>query len=103
MFSLGNSLQRLARAGQSDTLTALLVALFMLVLIAPSAFAQSVTHVTNPFAGATFYVNPDWTNEVNSASAAQPAGSALAKQMAVVGTYPTAVWLDRIAAISGGN
>jgi cellulose 1,4-beta-cellobiosidase len=103
MFSLGNSLQRLARAGQSDTLTALLVALFMLVLIAPSAFAQSVTHVTNPFAGATFYVNPDWTNEVNSASAAQPANSTLAKQMAVVGTYPTAVWLDRIAAISGGN
>ena len=32
-----------------------------------------------------------------------PAGSALANQMSVVATYPTAVWLDRMAAIAGGT
>jgi len=48
----------------------------------PGAFAQTVTHVTNPLGGATFYVNPDWINEVKSAAAAQPTGSTLANQMA---------------------
>jgi len=33
----------------------------------------------------------------------RPAGSTLANQMSVVATYPTAVWLDRMAAIAGGS
>jgi cellulase/cellobiase CelA1/aryl-phospho-beta-D-glucosidase BglC (GH1 family) len=78
----------------------LAVVLFMGVTL--SAFAQ-VTHIANPYAGATQYVNPDYAAEVNTAIAEQPVGSTLAKQMAVVATYPTAVWLDRIAAISGGS
>jgi cellulose 1,4-beta-cellobiosidase len=71
-----------------------------LALNVPAAFAQ---HVANPFAGATVYLNPDYTKEVNSAIATVPAGSALANQMSVVATYPTAVWLDRMAAIAGGT
>jgi len=77
-----------------------LSALFI-AFAAPVVLAQ--THVVNPFSGATVYVNPDYTKEVNSAIATLPAGSALANQMAVVATYPTAVWLDRIAAIAGGS
>ena len=76
-----------------------LAALF-LSLAVPAAFAQ---HVANPFAGATVYVNPDYTKEINAAIATVPAGSTLANQMAVVATYPTAVWLDRMAAIAGGS
>ena len=102
MYSPGHPSHGHARATQLDSRVALLFALVILLLAAPGAFAQTVTHVTNPFAGATFYVNPDWTNEVKSASAAQPGGSALAQQMTVVGTYPTAVWLDHIGAITGG-
>src|SRR5215469_5719046 len=79
-------------------LTSVLLALGLLVL-APATYAQ---HVTNPYAGATQYLNPDYTTEVNAAIAQQTAGSTLAKQMAVVETYPTAVWLDHIGAIYGG-
>jgi len=78
-----------------------LAALF-LTLAVPSVFAQ-VTHVSNPYVGATVYASPDYTTEVGTAIAAEPAGSTLASQMAVVGNTPTFVWLDRIAAIYGGS
>ena len=103
MFVLGNSLQRQAFAGRPAARIAfpfLFVLLMMLAIGASGAFAQTVTHVTNPFAGATFYVNPDWTNEVKTAAATS--SGTLAAQMNVVGTYPTAVWLDHIGAITGG-
>jgi cellulose 1,4-beta-cellobiosidase len=48
--------------------------------------------VDNPFVGARGYVNPDWAANANSVSG----GSRIANQ-------PTAVWLDRIAAINGAN
>jgi cellulose 1,4-beta-cellobiosidase len=83
-------------------LSTFLAAAFLLALTVPGALAQ-VQHVVNPFAGATVYLNPDYTNEVNSAIATELAGSTLAKQMAVVATYPTAVWMDRMAAIRGGS
>src|SRR6516225_5408042 len=63
-----------------------------------SAFAQ--THVSNPFVGATQYVNPDYTAEVQ-AVIATTTDTNLANQMRVVATYPTGVWMDRIAAITG--
>jgi cellulose 1,4-beta-cellobiosidase len=47
--------------------------------------------VDNPYAGAKLYVNPDW-----SAQARRSGGAAIANQ-------PTAVWLDRIAAITSGS
>ncbi|RSM73044.1 cellulose 1,4-beta-cellobiosidase [Kibdelosporangium aridum] len=46
--------------------------------------------VDNPYVGAGVYVNPDWAAKAT----AEPGGSAIANQ-------PTAVWLDRIAAING--
>ncbi|MET7999799.1 glycoside hydrolase family 6 protein [Nonomuraea glycinis] len=47
-------------------------------------------HVENPYAGATGYVNPNWSAK----AAAEPGGAAIANTS-------TAVWMDRIAAIAG--
>lgn len=59
---------------------------------APAAqAAQLAARVDNPYTGAGVYVNPEWS----ARAAAEPGGSAVADQ-------PTAVWLDRIAAIQGG-
>ncbi|MGB0063346.1 MAG: glycoside hydrolase family 6 protein, partial [Terracidiphilus sp.] len=80
-------------------IAALVLIVSTLTLILPAAFAQ---HVANPYAGATVYVSPDWTNEVGTAVATEPAGSALANQMTIVGKTPTFVWMDHIGAIYGG-
>ncbi|MEV0716454.1 glycoside hydrolase family 6 protein [Asanoa sp. NPDC050611] len=48
------------------------------------------TKVDNPYSGARGYVNPEWSAK----AAAEPGGSRVSNQ-------PTAVWLDRIAAIEG--
>jgi cellulose 1,4-beta-cellobiosidase len=48
------------------------------------------TRVDNPFAGAKGYVNPEWKAKAES----EPGGNR-------VSNNPTAVWLDRIAAING--
>jgi cellulose 1,4-beta-cellobiosidase len=77
------------------------LAALLLTIVLPGAFAQ--THVANPFVGAKVYVNPDYTSEVATAIATEPAGSTLASQMTVVGNTPTFVWLDRIAAVAGGS
>jgi hypothetical protein len=45
------------------------------------------THVDNPYVGAKWYVNPDWSAK----AAAEPGGSRVSNQ-------PTGVWLDSIAA-----
>ncbi|HEX6683161.1 MAG TPA: glycoside hydrolase family 6 protein [Candidatus Limnocylindrales bacterium] len=57
--------------------------------------------VDNPFAGATGYVNPDWQSRVNTQASATPAP--LGDQMRIAGQQPTAIWLDRIAAITAGR
>nr|BBH87660.1 glucanase [Thermosporothrix sp. COM3] len=56
--------------------------------------------VDNPYLGAVGYINPDYAAEVRDA--ASKVGGTLGQQMAKVANYPTAVWLDRIAAITGG-
>jgi cellulose 1,4-beta-cellobiosidase len=48
--------------------------------------------VDNPFASAKGYVNPEWSAKAK----AEPGGERVAQQ-------PTAVWLDRIAAIAGSS
>ncbi len=48
-------------------------------------------HVDNPFAGGKGYVDSEWSTEAKG-----DGGTAVANQ-------PTAVWLDRIAAINGAN
>lgn len=57
--------------------------------------------VDNPFVGATQYVNPDYANLIDT-SIARVSDSDLKAKMETVKKYPTAVWLDRIAAIYGG-
>ncbi|GCE21411.1 glucanase [Dictyobacter kobayashii] len=59
------------------------------------------THVDNPYAGAQGYINPDWASEVTTAATAK--GGTLGAQMAKVANNSTAVWLDRIAAVTGGT
>jgi cellulose 1,4-beta-cellobiosidase len=64
---------------------------------APPVVAES--HQANPFVGAKQYVNPLWKASVE-AEAARQSGS-LASAMRTVENQPTAVWMDRIAAIAG--
>ncbi|GIG20289.1 hypothetical protein Cch01nite_10130 [Cellulomonas chitinilytica] len=57
-------------------------------------------HVDNPYAGATQYVNPTWAASVESAATRQ-SDSALVAKFHTVAKQPTAVWMDRISAITG--
>ncbi len=59
------------------------------------------SHVQNPYAGAQGYINPDWAAEVTAG--ATSVGGTLGTQEAKVAQYSTAVWLDSMAAISGGT
>jgi cellulose 1,4-beta-cellobiosidase len=45
---------------------------------------------TNPFAGAKFYINPEYVKEVEDAAAASPANAETIKKVAA---YPTATWI----------
>ncbi len=54
----------------------------------------SGNHASNPFAGAGFFVDPDFVKKVEAAAAAAPADAALLKK---VSAFSTAVWLDSIA------
>jgi cellulose 1,4-beta-cellobiosidase len=77
-----------------------LAALLAAAAATPSALAQA--HVDNPFVDATWYVSPDYASEVASSAASEP-DAAVAAKMRQVASYPTAVWLDRIAAIQGAD
>jgi cellulose 1,4-beta-cellobiosidase len=68
---------------------------------AQSATTPSGAHVDNPYNGAIGFINPDWRDEVTSAGAAK--GGTLGAQMTKVAQFPTAVWLDRIATVTGGT
>lgn len=50
----------------------------------------------NPFEGAQFYVNPDYTKKVEAAAKAAPE---LAAQIKKVAKQPTALWLESIGAL----
>ena len=80
------------------------VAALALTLLQPFGAQKSYAaeaHVDNPFLGATMYVNPDYAALIDT-SIAQVSDSTLKAKMETVKSYPTAVWLDRIAAINGG-
>jgi cellulose 1,4-beta-cellobiosidase len=68
--------------------------------IPAQVFAEA--HQTNPYVGATQYVNPLWKAEVESEAVAQQATNpSLAAKMRIVENQPTAVWLDSMGAIAG--
>ena len=54
----------------------------------------------NPFTGASWYVNPNYTSEVATSVGRR---RTLAAQMTLVGQQPTRYGCDRIAAIYGGS
>ncbi len=56
-------------------------------------------HVADPFTGASTYKNPDFVNEVRAQAAADGNNPA----EAAVANYQTAIWMDRIAAITGDS
>jgi cellulase/cellobiase CelA1 len=58
-------------------------------------------HAENPYAGARLYINPDWAAQVQAQATAD--GGTLGQQEARVAQFSTAVWLDRIAAVTGGS
>jgi cellulose 1,4-beta-cellobiosidase len=60
-------------------------------VVVTTGSATAAARVDNPYEGAQVYVNPEW-----SAQAAAGGGAAIADQ-------PTAIWLDRIAAIESGS
>lgn len=83
----------------------LFMASMITALTVPAALPASAAdsaHVDNPFVGATAYINPDYANFVDT-SIAQVTDDVLAAKMETVKSYPTAVWLDRISAIQGGD
>src|SRR5262245_25392376 len=80
----------------------LLAVTLLLVLAGTSRRTLAQQHVSNPFVGATQYVNPDYAKEVQ-ALIATTADPVLRAQMNTVTTYPTGIWMDRIAAIAGDS
>ncbi|AZK87434.1 1,4-beta-cellobiosidase [Xanthomonas oryzae pv. oryzae] len=79
----------------------LAVSLLTGALLVPVA-ASAQSHVDNPFVGASGYVNPDYSKEVDS-SIVKVKDVQLKAKMQVVKSYPTYVWLDSIDAIYGGS
>ena len=57
--------------------------------------------MANPYLGATQYLSPDYTAEVNAQAAAD--GGALGATEAKMANYQTAVWMDHIGAITGDS
>jgi cellulose 1,4-beta-cellobiosidase len=55
------------------------------------------TRAENPFIGARFFINPAYKASVEAAAAADPTRGA---QLVKVAAYPTAIWLDSIAAVA---
>ncbi|MBF9133251.1 glycoside hydrolase family 6 protein [Plantactinospora sp. S1510] len=85
--------------GRSARVRRVLAVLAVPVLVAgalvgagPAGAADPPHRVDNPYAGARVYVNPEWAEHAG----AEPGGDAISGQ-------PTAVWLDRIAAIGGAD
>ncbi|MEV4064775.1 glycoside hydrolase family 6 protein [Nonomuraea dietziae] len=58
-------------------------------------------HVANPYDGAKGYINPDYAEQVTDL--ADATGGALGTAMRKVAGYSTAVWMDRIGAITAGR
>ncbi|WP_082404302.1 glycoside hydrolase family 6 protein [Saccharothrix sp. NRRL B-16348] len=91
MSSPGLTGRRRTRRGLAATAAFVFAAAMALGTGPAAAEVHAAARVDNPYAGASVYVNPDW-----SAKARADGGSAIANQ-------PTFVWLDRIAAINGVN
>jgi cellulose 1,4-beta-cellobiosidase len=63
----------------------------------PSAAIGGGPEDRNPFSGAKYYLNPGQTERVEESAKRHPGEADLIRKVA---TYPTAIWLDRIAAVA---
>lgn len=98
MFDHGKS--RVRRRARAAATAAGVLALVAAPLTLTTTATAAEAHVDNPYAGATQYVNPSWTAKVE-ATAARQTDATVAAQMRAIKTQPTAVWMDRISAITG--
>ena len=82
--------------------TRMIPALFVMLATAScvgsmsQAGAKSKGSSTNPFKDVAFFLNPAYTENVEATAKRNPD---MADAIRKVATYPTAVWLDRIAAV----
>jgi len=83
------------------TAAATLVAAMLGPVLGSQAASAAPAHVANPFVGATQYLSPDYTAEVDAQANAD--GGTLGAAEATVANNPTAVWMDKIAAIAGDS
>jgi cellulose 1,4-beta-cellobiosidase len=65
--------------------------------------STSAAATGNPYADALLYVDPDYVTKVSASAAQVTVGSADAQRIEAAKRFPTAVWLDRIAAIDGAK
>ena len=91
---------RIRRRAVGVATAAALAALPLSMAVFSSPATAAEPHVDNPYAGAVQYVNPTWAASVRAAAARQSDASLRAK-METVAQQPTAVWMDRISAITG--
>ncbi|MNW26867.1 Exoglucanase A precursor [compost metagenome] len=98
----GPKKQNTLRKGMKHILAATVLAAGIFPWMPPSATQAAEAHVDNPFIGATAYLNQDYSDLVDK-SIALTTDASLAAKMETVKSYPTAVWIDRIAAIYGGD
>ncbi|MEN3534899.1 glycoside hydrolase family 6 protein [Microbispora sp. ZYX-F-249] len=68
--------------------------------VSPSVEPSPDVPVDNPFTGVKGYVDPGWAADVESS--AVKVDDATAQKIRGLKTTPTAVWLDRIADVTGG-
>ncbi|OAX50777.1 glycoside hydrolase family 6 protein [Paenibacillus sp. AD87] len=93
---------KVLRRSVKQMLAATLLAAGIFPGMAPGVSQAAEAHVDNPFVGATSYLNQDYSALVDT-SIALTSDAALKAKMETVKSYPTAVWIDRIAAINGGT
>ncbi|MEK3789003.1 glycoside hydrolase family 6 protein [Paenibacillus sp. FSL K6-1230] len=98
----GPKKQNTLRKGMKHILAATVLAAGIFPWMPPSGTQAAEAHVDNPFIGATAYLNQDYSDLVDT-SIALTTDASLAAKMETVKSYPTAVWIDRIAAIYGGD
>ncbi|MEY9969089.1 cellulose 1,4-beta-cellobiosidase [Streptacidiphilus sp. MAP12-16] len=90
----------LTRFRTAAAATALGAAMLVPVAAAQSASA-AITHVANPYVGATPFLNPDYVAEVNAQASAD--GGTTGATEAKVASNQTAIWMDHIGAIAGDS
>jgi cellulose 1,4-beta-cellobiosidase len=85
------------------TIAARVGATAVVLACAIAARPAQAQRVDNPFAGATWYVSPEYAKNVADSAAKVTDDATLRAKVAKVAAYPTAFWMDRIAAINGAG